>query len=128
MKKGWRFESRISTTGFIEERWPQAEPEASTYPGTRSPLRLRPRVSAAVTASLHSETGWAATPIGNRGTGRQNRAAGCGRDPQSDLRGGLRWFLVWFSAGPGRSAYGAPNLSRFPLLLPIPGQVRHDVF
>jgi hypothetical protein len=40
---------------------------------------------AAFKASLYTEGRWAAAPVGRRAIGRQNRPAGRGDDPQSDL-------------------------------------------
>jgi|SRR5580704_2112232 hypothetical protein len=37
--------------------------------------------SAALTKSLHTEGRWAATPVGHRGAGRQDRTASCGDHP-----------------------------------------------
>ena len=48
---------------------------------------------------VHPERRRAATSVGDRGPGGQDRPTGRGHHPQRDLRGGLSGLLVWLSTG-----------------------------
>ena len=48
---------------------------------------------------VYIEGRWAATPVGHRGAGGQDRPAGCGDDPQPDLRGRLHGLLLRVPSG-----------------------------
>ncbi len=48
---------------------------------------------------VYTEGRWAATSVGHRGCGGQNRPAGCGDDPQSDIRGRLQGLLLRVPSG-----------------------------
>ena len=63
----------------------------------RGPARTGPSGSvsgAAVSASVHTEAGWATAPARGRRAGRQDRPEGDGRGAERDLRGRLPRVLV----------------------------------
>ena len=55
--------------------------------------------SASLAKSVHPEGRRAATSVGDRGAGGQDRPTGRGHHPQCDLRGRLSGLFVWVSTG-----------------------------